>query len=507
MSLLQVFRICTTKCNTILRLINGSLVSMIRFMEVSLLVYITTISLILIVICNCSILNPGPNINTNSSSDSCFKIFYQNVHGFITYGSLGNKYPVLNITKLLEFQAYVSINQPDIIVLNETWLKHTITDAEIFPNNDNKIFRVDRTADSHPPEPNIRNKFKQNGGGILIAVNSCLDMKPKSLKSSSKTEILSILLQLKNNKKICITTCYRVGTLGEKNLAEISKHIDLVSSTKSIICNTLIVDMNLDSVNWSENSSSSPLHRQFLNIFDNHNLTQLINLPTHYLGNTLDILLCNTPSTISNIIIGDYNEHIKSDHFSITFDINFKKLICRNKGPRREIRNYKKANWREINIALNRINWDNHIDYLDIDTAWNNFKETLNSICNQHIPSITIQQKQNLPWFDSDIHKLCLKKERLRQKYKHSHKTEHYKKYSETRKDIKAAIKSKMRATLNDPSNPNALTKKFWSYVKNISNSSRIPDSIYRNGVYANDHRKQADLFNLLLLLPVLNKK
>ena len=103
--------------------------------------------------------------------------------------------------------------------------------------------------------------------------------------------------------------------------------------------------MNLDSVNWSENSSSSPLHRQFLNIFDNHNLTQLINLPTHYLGSTLDILLCNTPSTISYIIIGDYNEHIKSDHFAITFDFNFKKLICRSKGLKRAIRNYKKANW------------------------------------------------------------------------------------------------------------------------------------------------------------------
>ena len=117
------------------------------------------------------------------------------------------------ITKFLEFQAYVSINQPDIIVLNETWLKHTITAAEIFPNNDYKIFRLDRTADSHPPDHNIRNKFKQNGGGILIAVNNCLEMKPKSLKSSSKAEILSILSQLKNNKKICVTTCYRVGTL------------------------------------------------------------------------------------------------------------------------------------------------------------------------------------------------------------------------------------------------------------------------------------------------------
>ena len=36
MSLLQVFRICTTRCNTILRLINGSLASLKQFMEVSL---------------------------------------------------------------------------------------------------------------------------------------------------------------------------------------------------------------------------------------------------------------------------------------------------------------------------------------------------------------------------------------------------------------------------------------------------------------------------------------
>ena len=211
----------------------------------SLLVYITTINIILIVICNCSILNPGPNINP--SSDSCLKLFYQNVYGFITYGSLGNRYPVLNITKLLEFQVCDTNNQPDVIVLNETWLKQTITDAEVFLNNDYKIFRLDRIADSHPPHPNDRNKFKQNGGGILIAVSNHLDMKPKSLKSCLKAEILSILLQLKNNKKICIT-CYRVGTLGEKNLTEISKHIDLVSSTKSIICHTLIGDMNLDSV-------------------------------------------------------------------------------------------------------------------------------------------------------------------------------------------------------------------------------------------------------------------
>ena len=38
--------------------------------------------------------------------------------------------------------------------------------------------------------------------------------------------------------------------------------------------------------------------------------------------------------------------------------------------------------------------------------------------------------------------------------------------------------------------------KKFWSYVKNTSNTSRIPTQVHRKEVYANDAKKQADLFN-----------
>ena len=53
-----------------------------------------------------------------------------------------------------------------------------------------------------------------------------------------------------------------------------------------------------------------------------------------------------------------------------------------------------------------------------------------------------------------------------------------------------------MRANLNDNSSPNDLTKKFWSYVKSTSNTSRIPTQVHRKEVYANDSKKQADLFN-----------
>ena len=53
-----------------------------------------------------------------------------------------------------------------------------------------------------------------------------------------------------------------------------------------------------------------------------------------------------------------------------------------------------------------------------------------------------------------------------------------------------------MRSNLCDPSNPNVLTKKFWSYVKSNSNTSRIPTNVYHAEVHANDDVNQAELFN-----------
>ena len=53
-----------------------------------------------------------------------------------------------------------------------------------------------------------------------------------------------------------------------------------------------------------------------------------------------------------------------------------------------------------------------------------------------------------------------------------------------------------MKANLIGSSNPQAITKKFWSFVKSNSNTSRIPNEIHYNGIYANSDQRQADLFN-----------
>ena len=80
--------------------------------------------------------NPGPGP---------LKICYQNVQGLIPIKDLTLKQPSLNITKICKLNAYINIYRPDVIMLNETWLKKSVNDHVIIKDKNFSIFRNDRT--------------------------------------------------------------------------------------------------------------------------------------------------------------------------------------------------------------------------------------------------------------------------------------------------------------------------------------------------------------------------
>ena len=95
---------------------------------------LASIGILMIVISNTSILNPGP---ATINGLSCY---FHYVQGLITFSSLGKPSPNLNQTKICELQAHVFSASPDVVILNETWLKSTITNAEILPGDIYKYF-------------------------------------------------------------------------------------------------------------------------------------------------------------------------------------------------------------------------------------------------------------------------------------------------------------------------------------------------------------------------------
>ena len=87
------------------------------------------------------ILNPGPR---TVSVNKPLTVFYKDVQGLINARDLASENPPLNMTNIHELHGYLCTNKPDVVILNETWLKKSILDTEILPHN-YKIFRLDRS--------------------------------------------------------------------------------------------------------------------------------------------------------------------------------------------------------------------------------------------------------------------------------------------------------------------------------------------------------------------------
>ena len=149
-----------------------------------------------------------------------------------------------------------------------------------------------------------------------------------------------------------------------------------------------------------------------------------------------------------------------------------------------------------MNKDLNSIKWDQCLKHCEAETAWDKFKSILFKLTNKHIPTVTIKNSDQPPWFDNETYKLCRKKERLRAKFKHTKSSTDYANFSKCRKEYKALIKMKMQSNFNDESDPALISKKFWNHLKSTSGSCRIPETVCYGNRFRNNQQDQAELFN-----------
>ena len=453
------------------------------------LLWAFSINSCLIVIVNPSLLNPGPFNSLNVTAFNC--------QGLIPFHDLSSDHPMLDITKMLEINKYLDFHKPDIFMLNETWLKKSIKNSELFPIGVYKIFRLDRSPKTHPIDLNDPNKFRRNGGGVIIAIRRDLDITSTKLEFKCAGEILGLTLTFSDGKKIILCSYYRVGTLGNDNHNEFREYIRKARSRKGVKGIIIAGDLNMPKIDWETFSSPENIDRLFLDSFTNFELEQLINEPTHIRGNLLDLLLTDKSPFISGVNVSDTILPCKSDHYCITF--NIKSKFKRLKIPKREVYNYKRANWAAINSSLNSIDWENELQG-NAHESWSSFKNILFNLMDQHIPKIKIGGVSQPFWFDAETHDLCREKERLHQKYKDTVDPElrlnRYLKFSMARKKFKHVVSKKMDDSFKDEEDCGLITKKFWSYVKATANSTRIPELVQLDSTYKSNPIDQAELYN-----------
>ena len=455
-----------------------------------LLLYLHSLNLQLIVISNPSITNPGPKK---------LSVLYNNVQGFINTRDLTSNSPPLNMTKVHEMNGYIFSNRPDIILLNETWLKRSILSKEIFPDS-YKLFRIDRSTKTHPYDPNRPKKFRKNGGGVLIACRSDLDITScKFSKINVQAEVLSVTFKTKCGKTFCLSTFYRVGTLGSENFDEFHKHITSLATSRKLGKHILIGDFNFPEVSWPDATTSCELHGKFLDfLIGDLGHTQLITTPTHKSGHILDLFFTNVPSLIKNLKVLDQNAFCLSDHQAISFDIEIE--VKYKTSPKRKVFNYNNGDYRALNEDLSNVNWDRAFSCNDPCQAWNIFKNILGQLCERRIPKKTIRSQFQPPWYDSDCDRIRRKKEKWRIKAKEAtneHDCEIFtERFRLARKLFKKTLNDKLKLNFVDDSDPALISKRFWTHVKSKSKSTRIPETVKYCNRFRSDPKDQANLFN-----------
>ena len=435
-------------------------------------------------------LNPGP---------SNISVYYQNAQGLLPFSQLNANHPQLDRSKIYEINAHIEEASPDVVLLTETWLKKSVLNREIIQSSNYNIYRTDRSQVSHPADPNNPQRFRKNGGGVLIAVRSDIQAEIKRLSTRKGSEMAAIEISAGENKLIfCVV--YRVGTLGTDNHDSITNTIKSFYNSKRPKKIFIVGDFNLSGVNWfpedSEGvTSSSSIEEEFVNSFHNFGLEQCIDSPTHIQGRTLDLLLTNSKNMIKDLKVLHTTSICKSDHFPVTFNVSSR--IKYSKHSKRQIFNFKRADWAALNRDLSNIDWNSIFSHFaDPEYCWLAFKSILSNRITKYIPRLTIKLAYMSPWFDAEAHDAYRKKKRAHEKWKESGENCDYFKFCNLRKSFKKLSDQKLNDNLYNDDDPALITKKFWSHVKSTSKSSRIPERMFLRETYRDSPSDKANMFN-----------
>ena len=180
---------------------------------------------------------------------------------------------------------------------------------------------------------------EKNGGDVLIGHRNDLDVVSNKINiANAQAELLSVMFRLPSGKKLCISTFYRVETLGIENFTEFYNHFKVPASKNRIDKHILIGDLNLNNIVWPDGHTNCHLQKSFVEFFINDlSHTQLISTPTPTAGNFLDLMFTNIPDSVKSIRVLDHCESCLSDHFGISFDIDFS--VRRKKQPKKKVYN------------------------------------------------------------------------------------------------------------------------------------------------------------------------
>ena len=459
----------------------------VRCRLVVLLIFLSSLAKALIVIHQPSIVNPGP-----TEPKTKISVVYCNVNGLINMQSISGDQPQFQVSKLSDLRAYLFTYEPEIVVLNETWLNKHVNDGELVSDQFYTIYRKDRT------KRDMEMYDKKGGGGVMILCKNNMGIEVDQVKDKVNLPIVTILLKSKNLTPICISTFYRYDYSGSDCLEETERYYTRLSRKYKNLA--IIGDLNLSSVkDWDDPVSSNSIHEGFAHLFTSLGMSSLINAPTHRDGNVLDLILTNNSSCFSNVSVEE-NCLVKSDHFTIKCEVQIKKIRPKFKTAKKF--SYKKADWDAINEGLIRYDWTKEFKHLRAEQSLQKFKSKLDITLRHHVPLVNVKIGSQPPWYDDELRQLKRSMDNSRKaSLKFPNDVSLKNVFTCMEAEYRKASREKEThflelSSIDESASTAAISKKFFKHVKSKTSSTRVPDIVHYEDNSEKSSQQKCKMFN-----------
>uniref|UniRef100_A0A1X7TYP8 Endonuclease/exonuclease/phosphatase domain-containing protein n=1 Tax=Amphimedon queenslandica TaxID=400682 RepID=A0A1X7TYP8_AMPQE len=164
-------------------------------------------------------------------------------------------------------------------------------------------------------------------------------------------------------------------------------------------------DFNAPDIDWFTLSGDTHYSLSLCDLVFDCNLSQVVQVPTHNKGNTLDIVLTSIPEAISNVIATPITS-FNTDHLAVMFQVSHLRDVSPTLLAKR-VYDFSKADWAGLVDSLLDFDFGPLLNDDNIESVWLSFKELLSSL-HRYVPLITIRSTTNyISWLRGPLnHKL-----------------------------------------------------------------------------------------------------
>lgn len=407
------------------------------------------------------------------------KIYTQNTRGLNTKIKMGLR----DRTSLFSFDMYA---------LTETWLQSNIHSSELFDESFS-VYRSDRKL----------SQSVQGGGGVLVALkNSISSIRIPQWENEIPFENVWLKINTNGNTKLFFNVIYLKSRFDPIHLKIYLDHLsDIILSREPNAKFVIMGDFNMSNITWeSVGDHCVPLYYEgnssgeLINTLHLTSLNQLNAIKNNY-NKTLDLVLSNVNLSVTHsndLLVPEdpYHPALSINVDIANLNIKFMNAI---KTPKR---NFRKANYIELNQKLSNINWVKELDHDDVNVAVNKFYLLINGLIQKYVPLSTPRSDQFPIWFSKELIGLIREKEYYGKLMKHSNNIIYKQLFSKKRHEIKIIKKRNYFSYINNieknvVNNP----KCFFSYTKSLKQSNRLPNSMHLLDDYSEDMHDTCNLF------------